>query len=186
MSVLQALPALRQAPGHERAWATGASGEERVAEALAKRCGCDIALLHDRRMPGSRANIDHLAVSTNGVWVIDAKRYRDRRVSVQAPLLGQAKLLVGGSDKTKLAEALSRQVAAVRAVVDRVEPRVPIESALCFVDADWPLLGRRSFHGHLLTSPRRLAKHVCTPGQLPIALVERLAHALDEAFPSYA
>lgn len=132
----------------------GSPGKARVAEALAKRCGCDVALLHDRRLPRSRANIDHLAVSTNGVWVIDAKRYRDGRVSVQAPLLGQAKLLVGGSDKTALAETLSRQVAAVRAVVDRVEPGVPMR--------------------------------VCTPGQLPIALVERLAHLLDGAFPSYA
>lgn len=35
-------------------------------------------VLRDRRIPGSRANIDHLAVTPTGVHVIDAKRYNGR------------------------------------------------------------------------------------------------------------
>lgn len=31
------------------------------------------APVHDRRIPGSRANIDHIAVAATGVWVIDTK-----------------------------------------------------------------------------------------------------------------
>ena len=34
-----------------------------------------IRLLHDRRMPRSRANIDHLVVTPTGVYVIDAIKY---------------------------------------------------------------------------------------------------------------
>ena len=72
--------ALRGAPQHESRWAHGAGGEELVAQALAKRCP-DIAVLHDRRIPGSRANIDHIAVAPTGVWVIDTKRYKAKSKS---------------------------------------------------------------------------------------------------------
>jgi hypothetical protein len=34
-----------------------------------------ISALHDRRIPGTRANIDHIAVGPRGVFVIDAKKY---------------------------------------------------------------------------------------------------------------
>jgi len=37
-------------------------------------------ILHDRRIPGSRANIDHIVVAPSGVWIIDAKRYSDQLV----------------------------------------------------------------------------------------------------------
>ena len=47
----------------------GAEGEERVARDLEKRCGSDVVFLHDRRVPRSRANIDHLLVAPSGVWV---------------------------------------------------------------------------------------------------------------------
>jgi hypothetical protein len=61
-------------PQHERAWARGAQGEERVAARLEKHLdGHGVELLHDRRIPGSRANIDHLTIGPGGVTVIDAK-----------------------------------------------------------------------------------------------------------------
>jgi hypothetical protein len=34
-----------------------------------------LAVLHDRLIPGSNANIDHLAIGRAGVFVIDSKRY---------------------------------------------------------------------------------------------------------------
>ena len=63
-----------------------------------------MAVLHDRRIPGSRANIDHLVISPAGVFVIDAKNYKgrvERRVR-GAWLSGEDCLYVGGRDKTKL------------------------------------------------------------------------------------
>jgi hypothetical protein len=30
-------------------------------------------MLHDCRIPGSRANIDHLFVAASGIWIVDAK-----------------------------------------------------------------------------------------------------------------
>ena len=56
------------------AWDTGAVGEERLGKGL-DGLACDtIKLLHDRRIPRSKANIDHIAVTANGVYVIDAKK----------------------------------------------------------------------------------------------------------------
>ena len=100
--------ALKDAPQHETAWARGGGGEELVAQALAKRCP-QIPVLHDRRIPGSRANIDHIAVAATGVWVIDAKRYTGK-LQIAKPLFGKPALKIGGRDKTKLVDGLAMQV----------------------------------------------------------------------------
>ena len=49
-----------------------------TAAILAKLDPAQVLLLHDRRLPGSRANIDHIAVTSAGIWVIDSKRYTGR------------------------------------------------------------------------------------------------------------
>ena len=60
------------APQHIRAWATGAPGEKKVGHTLDAIPG--IMVLHDRQnKPRSQSNIDHIAVTSNGVWVIDTK-----------------------------------------------------------------------------------------------------------------
>jgi hypothetical protein len=51
----------------------------------------------DRRIRRSRANIDHIAVASSGIWVIDAKRYNGK-VEVRKPLLGTPKLIIAGRD----------------------------------------------------------------------------------------
>jgi hypothetical protein len=115
---------LQEAPQSEKAWETGAIGEEAVAAHLASRCP-DVIVLHDRRMPGSQANIDHIAIAPSGVLVIDAKRYKGK-IGVRRPLFGDAKLVVRGRDKTKLVEGLRRQVDAVRAGLEAVGHDLPV------------------------------------------------------------
>lgn len=57
----------------------GAVGEERVAQILQERLGDSAVLLHDRKVPGTRGNIDHIAIAAcSGVWIIDAKRYKGK------------------------------------------------------------------------------------------------------------
>lgn len=67
------LLALKEPPAHERRWAYGAGGEEMVAAALDRNLRADAVVLHDRAIPGSRANIDHIAVTPSGVQVVDTK-----------------------------------------------------------------------------------------------------------------
>jgi len=60
------------------AWRQGAAGERRTARLLAPLERHGWAVLHDLAVPGSRANLDHLAIGPGGVFVIDSKQYRGR------------------------------------------------------------------------------------------------------------
>jgi Nuclease-related domain len=60
------------------AWRRGAVGERRTARLLGPLERHGWAVLHDLAVPGSRANLDHLAIGPGGVFVIDSKQYRGR------------------------------------------------------------------------------------------------------------
>jgi hypothetical protein len=141
-----------------KAWSTGAVGEERLGARLDSLVSDSIAVLHDRRIPGSKANIDHIAITTAGIWVIDAKRYTGRpELKIEGGILRPRveKVLVGRRDCTKLVDGVLKQIDLVREVVGDL----PVTGALCFVEADWPLIG-----GAFITKgvhalwPKRLAK----------------------------
>lgn len=155
-----------------RAWAAGAVGEERLGGRLDSLASESLAVLHDRRIPGSRANIDHIAVAGAGVWVIDAKRYRGRpRLRVEGGLLSPRveKLLVGRRDCTKLVDGVLKQVGLVSEVVGDV----PVTGVLCFVEADWPLVGGAfTTRGVEALWPKRLAKLLAeAEGSVEVAAV---------------
>jgi len=60
------------------AWRRGAAGERRTARLLAPLERRGWAVLHDLAIPGTPANIDHLAIGPAGVVMIDTKQYRGR------------------------------------------------------------------------------------------------------------
>jgi Nuclease-related domain len=178
----------QQAPGHEKAWATGAQGEEELATCLANRCP-EVIVLHDRRLPRSRANIDHLAIAPSGVHVIDAKRYKGK-IEVCKPFFGEPRLVIGGRDKTKLVDGLERQIEAVKSALRPIAPDVPVEGCFCFINpADQaggsgvPLMRTLSIREHRLFYPRRLAKQLSQPGELAAERIRPLAVELARQFP---
>ena len=123
-----------------QAWSVGALGEERVGLRLDALASDSVRVLHDRRIPGTRANIDHLVVTTQSIWVVDTKKYKGRpSLQVDGGLFRPRveKLIVGGRDKSKLVEGVEWQVERVQDAVDGV----PVIGVLCFVEADWPLIG---------------------------------------------
>lgn len=143
-----------------RAWASGAEGEERVGARLDQLVSANIRVLHDRRIPGSRANIDHIVVTSSGVWVIDTKRYADQAPEkrVEGGLLRPRveKLWVRG-DKTRLVDQVLTQVETVRETV----PQVPVRGVLCFIDAQWSLFADPfTVNEVLVTWPRDLVKRL--------------------------
>src|SRR5580693_4679924 len=179
------LLALRRPPQHELAFHQGQLGEQKVAISLQKRTAAGPAtLLHDRRMPAGRGNIDHLAIAPNGVFVIDAKNIKGK-VRVSKPARGAAKLLINGYNRTKLIDGLDRQLCAVSdALIAVGHPDAsPIQGVLCFTDADLPLLGTLQMRGHLLIHTRTLAKRLNAPGPLPASTIDTLARALARALP---
>jgi hypothetical protein len=173
--------ALQHAPQHETRWGRGAQGEELVEQALTKRCP-HVAVLHDRRIPGSRANIDHIAIAATGVWVIDTKRYKGK-VHVSKPLFDKPTLKIAGRNQNKLVDGLAKQVAHVTAAIAGLGPDVPVHGCLCFVDSDLPLLGRRSIYGFSLLSRGGLVKRLNAPGTLTADDTALLVASLAQHFP---
>lgn len=165
------------------AWQRGAIGEEILGARLDGLVGENLAVLHDRRIPGSTANIDHIVITPAGVWVIDAKRYKARRpeLRIEGGILRPRveKLVVGGRDSSKLIDGVLKQIDVVRAILG---DGVPISGALCFVEADWPLVGGafRARDVHVLW-PKRLAKLLVEGGSGGVdvnRVCDELAHRL--------
>src|SRR5206468_3895260 len=55
-----------------------ADGERQVARLLEPLVRAGWAVSHDLRIPGSKANVDHLVTGPPGVFAIDTKNYRGR------------------------------------------------------------------------------------------------------------
>ncbi|MDI3209780.1 nuclease-related domain-containing protein [Pseudarthrobacter sp. AL07] len=150
--------ALSEERQNTKSWDQGAIGEERLGARLNAVAGSGLAVLHDRRIPGSKANIDHIAITHGGIWVIDAKRYKGRpELKIEGGILRPRveKLLIGRRDCTKLVDGVIKQVDLVRDLVGHV----PVTGALCFVEADWPLIGGAfSTRGVHVLRPKRLAR----------------------------
>ena len=176
----------------ERHWRTGAEGEQNLGALLAKRCP-QVALLHDRAVPRSRANIDHIAIAPSGVYVIDCKRYKGK-IEVATPLLGSPKLKINGRDRTKLIDGLEKQVAHVKAALADIPEDVPVHGCLCFVapegflaDVGLPVLRTLKINGYPLYYAKRLAQRLNREGPITVdqaqRLTEELARCLPPAFP---
>jgi hypothetical protein len=175
---------LKEAPQHEVAFKAGGLGEVAVGESLEKRTAQGPAvILHDRRMPHGAGNIDHIAIAPTGVFVIDAKAHSGK-VRVETPLFGAAKLKIAGRDHTKLIDGLDRQVAAVRAALERGGHKdTPVHGVLCFTSADLPLLGTLKLRGHLLLPRKPFAKRLNAAGQISAPEIEAIARSLVWQFP---
>lgn len=171
----------------ERNWAKGARGERVVAQRLAKQlAGTDVVLLHDRNIPGSRANIDHLAIGPGGVTVIDAKHLKGKvRHEIRGGLIRPRTdhLFVAGHDRTHLITGMHRQLQHVRAAVG---PDVDVRGMLCLVDGEGlPLLSNITVDGIPVASTRAAAKLARRPGSLNAEQVQQVAQRIRAAFPAY-
>ncbi len=177
--------ALSDEPQSTTAWDTGAIGEERLGGRLNSLQSDTCRILHDRRIPGSRTNIDHLAVTSMGVYVIDAKRYSGRpQLRVEGGLLRPRveRLIVGRRDCTQLVDGVLKQVEVVRTVVS---DQMPVHGALCFVDADWPLIGGAfTTRDVQVLWPKRLQSTLTSRGTLDAQAIEQVHRELARCLPS--
>lgn len=168
------------------AWARGAEGEEQIGIFLSRSVGAEGVVLHDRRIPGRRANLDHVAIVPSGVWVIDAKHYRGRleRRSVGGWFTARQTLYVGRRDQSRLVASAARQRADV---ARRLPPDLRVRAALCFTGAERNLFARPFvLDGVVVTWPKALAKELVAPGPLDAEARHELATRLARAFPAYA
>ena len=175
--------AMSDDPQSTTAWNTGALGEERLGQRLNELSSDTMRVLHDRRIPGTRANIDHIAVTPTGIYVIDAKKYKGRpSLKVEGGILRPRveKLLVGTRDQTKLVDGVLKQVDVVRVIVG---DDTPVTGVLCFVEADWPLIGGAfTTSGVEVLWPKKLYLRLATEGPLA-SRVDDLHRRLGVALP---
>ncbi len=158
-----------------KAWSSGAAGEAAVGARLDGLASESIRVMHDRRIPRSKANIDHMVVTPGGVWVIDTKRYvgkaPEKRVEGGIIRPRVELLMVKGRDKTALVDGVLKQVGHVREAAGEV----PVFGVLCFVDADWGLFADAfDVNGVHVVWPKKLAGMI---GKVPDAGVDVAAVA---------
>ncbi|MBW4033324.1 MAG: NERD domain-containing protein [Acidobacteria bacterium] len=180
--------ALSDEPQSTRAWATGARGEVVLGARLDKLRERGISVLHDRRIPGTKANIDHIAVGPRGVFVIDAKKYTGGpSLRVEGGLFRPRteSLIVGSRDQTKLVHGVQRQVSLVESALRQAGFQdVPSYGMMCFVEGDWPLLGGTFFIGAIeVLWPKKAVERVTSPGAFTATDSESIARALARQFP---
>jgi hypothetical protein len=147
------------------AWRIGAEGELRVAEVLAAVSGIEV--LHDRLVPNSRANIDHIVVASSGVFVIDAKKYKG---AIEIRDVGSLfrvdeRLYVDGRDRSSLVDGVRGQVDVVRRALGAEFADVPIRGVLCFVGCEWGWRAKpKHVNGVTALWPVALPGHVSVDG----------------------
>lgn len=167
------------------AWKTGSVGERLLAKSLQENLGDSAILLNDRRVPKSKANIDHIVVASSGIWVIDAKNYSGliQRRDVGGIFRVDERLFVGGRDRTKILHGLSWQIETVTRVLG--DKQVPISSAICFTDAEWGWFAKPfAMQGVFVSGPNALARRIATPGPLTPEAITELATTLSHSLPS--
>lgn len=180
--------ALSDDPQSTTAWRTGARGEELLGECLDALRDRGVRVLHDRRIPGARANIDHIAVSAAGVFVLDAKRYKGRPdLRAEGGILRPRTetLMVGTRKCNPLVDGMRKQLAIVKDVLtDAGFGDLPLAGMLVFVEADWPLFGGDfSTQGVKVLWPKKAVEHIVKPGGLAPESVERALRLLASKFP---
>jgi hypothetical protein len=117
---------------------------------------------------------DQLATATTGLEV-DGGTFQPR----------VEKLLVGRRDCTRLVDGVLRQLDQVRSHLVGFDTGV--SGMLCFVNADWPLIGGSfELRGINVVWPKRAIRQIQKPGTLTSAQINAIHRHLNEAFPQSA
>jgi hypothetical protein len=165
-------------------WGSGARGERIVAARLATLGGRGVMTIHDRRIPGSKANIDHIAVGPSGVYVIDAKVTKGKvSAKTTGPIWnrGPVKLFFGGRDRSSALEGMSRQVDVVSKVLNNkfATNGASVQPMLVLVGAEWGWFARPlRVRGVWVGWPKAMSQSVGRAGQLSPEAIRRIAQIL--------
>lgn len=94
--------------------------------------------------------------------------------------------MVGSRDCSALLAGVHKQVDLVGAALDDAgRDDVPVNGVLCFVQADWPLIGGAfEIEGLHVLWPRRAVSLVESHGPLDAGSIDRIHRSLATVFPS--
>jgi hypothetical protein len=120
----------RRADAQAARWSVGAEAEVVTAGMLGELERRGWCVLHDRQLPGSRANLDHVLVSPCGtaLVVLDTKRWHAQRPTT----LAGGRVHCGAEDRHSQVEAVARyasRVAALLGMPGRVWPLLVVHGS---------------------------------------------------------
>jgi hypothetical protein len=177
--------AITDEPQSTRAWTVGAEGEEAIGAMLEGLASDRIVTLHDRRVPGTRANIDHIVIAPTGIHIVDTKRYKGlvELRDVGGWFRRDDRLFIKGRDRTNLADGLGNQVVVVRRALGDLSA-VDLHAVLCFVGAEWNWFAQPfEIRGVTVLWPKELRKRVTQDGALSSSEVDEIARRLRAELP---
>jgi len=163
--------ALFMTPNSITAWQTGAEVELRTGRLLEPLEAEGFRIVHDRKIPGSRANVDHIVIGPPGIYVVATKSLGG---SLQ---IRDNDVFVAGRRKTKMIDEVKREAAAVETALgaELAAGGWTVRPIICVHRADLPsfrseVAGVRIVSGRDLVTRLRSADRVLSPAD-----VERLA-----------
>lgn len=119
IAAVRSMASLWGARQSTEAWGKGAEGERATGKALDTLPG-DFVVVHDLKLPGSRANIDHLAIGPPGVFTIETKNYKN------PVIIRSGKVTSGGRSLDSVVAQAQRQAEAMSLMLD-----VPVRPIVC-------------------------------------------------------
>jgi len=93
--------------------------------------------------------------------------------------------MVGSRDCTKLVDGARKQVDLVRSALENADLEgIPVRAVLCFVDADWPLIGGAfMIDGVHVSWPKKAVENLLKPGPVDDQTAQHIHRTLASSFP---
>ncbi|MEO6411183.1 MAG: nuclease-related domain-containing protein [Pedococcus sp.] len=148
-----------------------------------------VVSLHNRRVPGRRGRMEHIAVGAGGIYVVDVLHFKNASIEVRhadGPDAGTDDLVVGGRVLTPAARAVAQRVEVLRMILLSAGlADVPVTGALCFVDGLLPLsVSDLQVEGMHVLRPSGLTALVAASGSISQRDCETLREFLAERLPA--
>ncbi|MBG0826162.1 NERD domain-containing protein [Planomonospora sp. ID91781] len=166
-----------------RTWRKGAAGERKTARMLRPLRRRGYTVLHDRALPNSRANVDHLVIGKNGIFVVDTKNWsKDKRITRRG-----RSIHIGGTWGDKAVRSVLFETRRVADVLGAAVGRpVEVTPVLAIHGPNVPLLRVMRVEGVPLLRASQVRHWIARGGaRLSAEEVARLSAAAERLFPPY-
>lgn len=145
-------------------WEKGAVGERKIGESLNQLAKDEnYIVLHDRRISGTKKNIDHILIATHGIFVVDSKNYEGKiRVKENTNVRQKQKTSLYINDKNQdiLVGKLKDQVDHVKSLLESANFSAPVIGILAFYYGDLGILNRPQFVDGVLINGKGVIKGI--------------------------
>ena len=174
------------------AWRKGAVGERRTGRLLRPLETQGYVVLHDRALPGSRANADHLVIGPHGVLVVDTKNWA-KHTRLTGGLAGgfgagrRGQVFINGRPAAqRLGGILHERRVIARALERCLDRPVDVTALVVIHGARRIRWGALTIEGVTLISARAARRWIRSlPATYDPAAAAAFADTCDQLFPPY-